>query len=433
MNRQIISPSDSLKLNVSELSIAKIICDYAIISVDSREKYINENNIDKLFALPDANWLLNEENDFLRMYRRISKCNHSDLQNLRVFTPYFSGFNLYDVEEVKEANSPSRRVIDSNTAARVVNQLTLRNLPYVEYWRRTVENIPREYVLRPPMMFGECGDMIDDAIVNHDTLAYQTRANLIYEFGLTEWIEDKIRSTGKIRILEIGGGYGAFAYWFKRAFPRSAYTICDLPESLLFSRLYLTLAMPDVQTAFGLETSEYGFRFTPNYMLEGLKESFDLVINTLSFSEMSSYQVNKYADLIKKFITPSHGLLFEQNQNNKHLGFVDAQDIFSDYFQHRINICNPLVHGNPNVWSNHEIKLIPKPTFIGLNNENLRHIGSNDVFNLIQVGNVYFCINKEINLEKINVTSMPRKSIPPYIYFGYTAESALQLATDNIS
>jgi hypothetical protein len=74
------------------------------------------------------------------------------------------------------------------------------------------------------------------------------------------------------RILEIGGGYGALAYWFKQAFPRASYSIVDLPECILFSRLYLSLTIADMPTSFGLSPAMHGIRFIPNFMAEQLKD-----------------------------------------------------------------------------------------------------------------------------------------------------------------
>ena len=95
------------------------------------------------------------------------------------------------------------------------------------------------------------------------------------------WVGDLIRNrieeNGEVKVLEIGGGYGALAYWFKSAFPNATYTIIDLPESLLFSRLYLSLTRPDIKTSSELNDIKYGVRFLSNYMAEELDDSFHLL------------------------------------------------------------------------------------------------------------------------------------------------------------
>ena len=107
-----------------------------------------------------------------------------------------------------------------------------------------------------------------------------------------------------------------------------------------------------------------GVRFLPNYMAEQLNESFDLIINTLSMSEMSNFQVARYSQLIRdKWIAKSNGLFFEQNQDNTHLKFLNAQDLLRKEFKYNLDL-NPhkfgLRNGSPNIWANHPVKLIPK-------------------------------------------------------------------------
>jgi putative sugar O-methyltransferase len=125
-----------------------------------------------------------------------------------------------------------------------------------------------------------------------------------------------------LRILEIGGGYGALASALLATFPRCEYCICDLPESLLFSGLYLAMTREDgialrqVGDANGLMAPRVNL--TPNYLFDRLDGHFDLVINTLSMSEMSNHQIEHYARDISKLIG-STGIFFEQNQDNRHM------------------------------------------------------------------------------------------------------------------
>src|SRR5205814_1338017 len=134
------------------------------------------------------------------------------------------------------------------TDARIALNLE-RNLPYVDQWL----SLPRHHVFVPPRRFGEIGHDINGVIVNYDTWAYQERIDLLHDSGAL----DRLSPTA--RVLEIGGGYGALAYWFKQAYPGCAYAIVDLPECLLFSGLYLGL-------------SDVAFRAVPNYAADALQE-----------------------------------------------------------------------------------------------------------------------------------------------------------------
>ena len=91
------------------------------------------------------------------------------------------------------------------------------------------------------------------------------------------------------------------------------HVICDLPESLLFSGLYLTLTEGgSVQVTGDVYRPTEGFVLLPNYKFHLLAGHFDIVINTISMSEMTEFQVKTYAQRIVPLIGDS-GVFFEQN------------------------------------------------------------------------------------------------------------------------
>jgi len=100
----------------------------------------------------------------------------------------------------------------------------------------------------PPTICGEIGTNINGIVVNHDTAVYQERLTLLGWLGVFRFLERRIASEGTVRILEIGGGYGALARQIKRIMPNVSYTICDLPASLYVSSAYLSVACPDLAT-----------------------------------------------------------------------------------------------------------------------------------------------------------------------------------------
>lgn len=344
---------DSRKLTAKELATARRICDEMSRCVTDRQEYIRRNACDEKFALPDANWSCATDNEFVRLFRRIAKGSTDDLNQLRGFTQFFSGFSLYQVT-LAVGLTCSDLQIDADFDVGLAARLQQRNLVHLENHHRLIAGLPAAYVLRAPAMLGEVGHVVEGGIVNHDTNAYQERINLLHAAGILERLQRRVEAGLPVRICEIGGGYGALAHWFRHAFPTASYTIVDLPESLLFSRLYLTLTLPGVPTGFGPSEVRYGIRFVPNHMAEELAGPFDLVLNTLSMSEMSEHQVRKYAHLMRRAWLADDGLFFEQNQDNRHVGLLFAQQVLADVFEYQYPLCPPgapYPQGYANVWS----------------------------------------------------------------------------------
>lgn len=192
----------------------------------------------------------------------------------------------------------------------------------LEPWRALVSDIPQEFWIKPPLMCGEHGWRVSGVILNPDTLVYQERISLLYDAGV-------IGKLKRPRILEIGGGYGALARALWPMVGRGLYVICDLPESLMFAGLYLTLTT-DAPVALNISGDE-GYLLLPNYWFHELRGPFDLVINTISMSEMTPYQVEIYARAIAKFIG-SGGVFFEQNTTDSGPESACPADILPKFF-----------------------------------------------------------------------------------------------------
>jgi hypothetical protein len=345
-----VLPRDNRRLSADELSRAAAICEDAARQVRARDDHIREGLVDARFALPDANWSYDAPNEFLGLFRRVVRAERDVLEHFRGFCQVFSGFNLYQVRLSLGIVSADLE-LTADLDARVAEALQARNPQIVEAWQESTTGIPRRYLLSLPVLLGECGHMVDGLLVNYETHNYQQRANLIYRSGLARWIEQRIERRGEVRICEIGGGFGALALWFKQAFPGCSYTVVDLPECLLFSRLYLGLNRPDVHS---------GFRFVPNYKAGELEEPFDLVVNTLSMSEMSRYQVEAYAGMIAQRWLRDGGLFFEQNVDARHMNLLFAQEVLAPYFPERVTLAPEgrlLNNGAPNLWSLQPIEL----------------------------------------------------------------------------
>jgi putative sugar O-methyltransferase len=152
---------------------------------------------------------------------------------------------------------------------------------------------------------GGFGFPIDGQLINIDTLKFYEFLIGLQQAGFLAPFEKIPTSTSnRPVVLEIGSGWGGFAYQFKTLFPQSTYVLVDLPGTLLFSITYLKTLFPDARF---LELTEgpvyldrdtmnaYDFIVVPHLMWQELQmEQLDLALNMISFQEMTSEQVEGY-------------------------------------------------------------------------------------------------------------------------------------------
>lgn len=320
--------------------------------VDNREATIRSTAvIDANFAMPAANWDANAPNEYLTCYRLLASLKPEEIRILRARSQNFTGNNL-----VIMAPGEGTRGSDDVTAGFETKWSDQKRDQVISHWKALIKNVPLRFILNAPNMLGEVGWWYDGRIVNVDMNDYQERMSLMVLSGLLNRFPGR-----KLRILEIGGGYGALCLGLMNALQPSQYVICDLPESLMFSGVYLTAASEHpVRLAAGprdtLDAQTSGeICLLPNYLAQALMpgQAFDLVINTLSMSEMSPYQIKTYAAMISDAIG-STGVFFEQNHNNKHLGLIDCRDYLPSFFrtQEAVRADIPMTRGEAFAWSN---------------------------------------------------------------------------------
>tara|TARA_Y100000310_G_C20688251_1_gene820512 strand:- start:2194 stop:3198 length:1005 start_codon:yes stop_codon:yes gene_type:complete len=158
--------------------------------------------------------------------------------------------------------------------------------------------LPKQHDVIFPAKFGEVGETLNDKIVNVDTMNYQFLFEKLYEIKMFNWLK-KPGAT----VVEIGGGYGAMAYLFKKVLPHINYIIVDIPEALYFSMMYLGIVSKEV------------FEFVPNYLIETLSsKKIDLIININSIAELPKEHVDFYLPLLSK-MAGRHGVFIECNQD----------------------------------------------------------------------------------------------------------------------
>ncbi len=120
-----------------------------------------------------------------------------------------------------------------------------------------------------------------------------------------------IRHVGRARrVLEIGPGFGGLARLLKLLWPDATFCLVDLPESLIFAYVYLSLAFPTARIVFAdspdavAAAEEYDFLLVPTAFLESLAgRQFDLAINIASLGEMTQAAVDRYMQFLQSDLT----------------------------------------------------------------------------------------------------------------------------------
>jgi putative sugar O-methyltransferase len=190
---------------------------------------------------------------------------------------------------------------------------------------RLLEVGPRDLLVHESSALGGFGFELEGGLVNLDTLKYfecliaLDRADALLPF----------RDGGSPVLLEIGAGWGGFAYQFKTIFPHTTYVIVDLPELFLYAVPYLTATFPDARIvlAVGDEPIDWSadFVLVPAYALDRVgPPRADLAVNTVSFQEMTTEQVRRYARHVRALGSPLYSLNREHGAYNEELSGVSA-------------------------------------------------------------------------------------------------------------
>ncbi len=185
---------------------------------------------------------------------------------------------------------------------------------------------------------GGFGHHIDGHTVNIDTLKFYEVLIALDKAGV---LGPYLGPNPQQRlVIEIGAGWGGFAYQFKTLCPRATYILVDLPPTLLFSATYLTTLFPEARVAYGddldlsagPDLAQYDFVFLPHYAFDqlALRDLF-LAINMVSFQEMTTAQVSDYArGLAGMGCRHLYSLNRDRSRHNNQLSAVSS--ILADYY-----------------------------------------------------------------------------------------------------
>jgi len=175
-------------------------------------------------------------------------------------------------------------------------------------------------------------------LVNIDTLKfYEVMIGLERAGALA-----KFRQGGRRAVVEIGSGWGGFAFQFKKLFPDTTYVCVDLPPTMLFSGVYLKTLFPEAKFLFfgedGFEEktqrlNEYDFVFLPHFYFSDFKtERLELAINMVSFQEMTTSQVDAYVRGLRGIgCEKIYSMNRDRSKHNSELSTV--REILSRYYR----------------------------------------------------------------------------------------------------
>ncbi len=148
---------------------------------------------------------------------------------------------------------------------------------------------------------GGFGYSLADGLCNLDTLKFFEVLVGMKRAGVLQCFEGKAPV-----VLEIGAGWGGFAYQVKTLFPHVSYIVVDFPELFLFSATYLQTVFLRARVVFADEASDplgwqgADFVFVPNTMADRVRHvPLSMTVNIASFQEMTSEQVEAYAKLAR--------------------------------------------------------------------------------------------------------------------------------------
>jgi hypothetical protein len=168
-------------------------------------------------------------------------------------------------------------------------------------WLYSVGDFDAWRNLGMPPIGNPYGYNVAGLLVNNNSFYNDYRAFLCS--GLVDDVEQPI-------VAEIGGGYGGFGYALLQRNGAKTYVNFDIPENLIVSSYYLSMAFPKKRillyenrgVTLDRETlRQYDVILMPNFMVPALADlAVDIFVNTISFSEMEYATIAAYCRQIER-------------------------------------------------------------------------------------------------------------------------------------
>lgn len=245
--------------------------------------------------------------EVLSIYKYLLNLSEEDYMNIRFHTGLITGESIFADWYPYPPIDPDRFAEESG-------------------YKLLIKNLPEDLLLGEPPTPGiprPIGINYKGKIINNTIVRYQKCVSNLYKMGVLSVLSE---SKNKICIVEIGGGYGGLIHHLSKIFDnKSTCVIIDFPEMFLFSGSYLIVNNPDKNIyVYNGETFnadfiknrlfEFDYVLLPNYILPELYAlpEISLMINLLSFLEMTERQITEYLHFAKSKLK---GYLYSDNQD----------------------------------------------------------------------------------------------------------------------
>lgn len=270
----------------------------------------SEQNNKSKFYKPASLWQNHIDKDFEFL---LSSFKSNDLEKFLYFLQNFGNWDNYlGIENQDLIKKYSKNIFLKNFLAKEIfgGQLELW-----KFFNRDLE----VKNLKMPMHGNQIGAFIEDNFV-----VIGSFLNQIYAQNLSNYLTNKNN-----KIIELGGGYGKFAYYILKNIENFTYIDFDIPETLTLASYYLSKSFPDKKNFFYGEKEfdkeverENDLIFLPPWEIEKLiDDSADLAINKNSLGEMDPETANNYLNHIhrtsKYFFSMNHEYFRNQFDDGK--------------------------------------------------------------------------------------------------------------------
>lgn len=135
-----------------------------------------------------------------------------------------------------------------------------------------------------------------------------------------------VNPSDRLKVMEIGAGYGGLGRYFVAWAPKTSYVFVDLEEMLFFAAVYLyNMVGPDRLHLVDSELRDSDllpghFYFVPQHRLHLISAHFDIVLNQQSMQEMTTEQVERYRSFLR-----DHARFFYSENMPRH-GSIPGSD-----------------------------------------------------------------------------------------------------------